>query len=67
MMEGTANLPYELDAGRIIVITHVPALVCEQCGDDFVVMDVVKRVEGILERLEHDGISMGFVEYEQAA
>lgn len=67
MVEGKTNLPYELGAGKIIVITHVPALVCDQCGDDFVVIDVVKKVEGILERIEQDGVSMAFVEYEQAA
>lgn len=67
MVEGKTNLPYELGAGKIIVITRVPALVCEQCGDDFVGIDVVRRVEKIIEKMERDGLRMGFVEYEQAA
>jgi YgiT-type zinc finger domain-containing protein len=67
MREGKTNLPYELGAGKIIVLTHVPALVCEQCGDEFVGIDVVRKAEKIIEKLERDGLSMGFVEYEQAA
>lgn len=67
MVEGKTNLPYEFDAGKIIVITHVPGMVCDQCGDDFVVIDVVKKVEEILKKIERDGVSMAFVEYEEAA
>ncbi|AJE03877.1 type II toxin-antitoxin system MqsA family antitoxin [Geobacter pickeringii] len=67
MVPGTTNLPFTLDDGNVIVVTHVPALVCDQCGDDFVEMDVVRKVERVVERVERDGISMGLVEYGKAA
>lgn len=67
MEEGKTNLPYALESDKIIVVTHVPALVCTQCGDDFIGIDVVRKVEKVLEKIKRDGASMGFVEYEQAA
>lgn len=67
MSPGKTNLPFSLESGNIIVVINVPALVCEQCGDDFVEIDVVRKVEKIVDRIEHDGISMGMVEYDRAA
>ncbi len=67
MVHGVTNLPFGLERGNVIVIINVPALVCEQCGDDFVEIDVVRKVEKIVDRIERDGISMGMVEYEKAA
>ncbi len=67
MLSGKTNLPYSLEEGKIIVVINVPALVCNQCGDDFVEIDVVRKVEKILDRIERDGISMGMIEYDKAA
>ncbi len=67
MERGETNLPYELDGERIIVVKDVPALVCVQCGDAFVEIEVLRRVEKILARAERDGLVMGFVEYKRAA
>ena len=67
MAPGKTSLPFSLDAGNVIVVINVPALVCDQCGDDFVEIDVVRKVENILDRIERDGISMGLVEYDKAA
>lgn len=67
MVPGKTNLPFSFEGGNIIVVINVPALVCEQCGDDFVEIDVVRKVEKIVGRIEHDGISTGMVEYDRAA
>ncbi|HEC99387.1 MAG TPA: type II toxin-antitoxin system MqsA family antitoxin [Proteobacteria bacterium] len=67
MVTGKTNLPYELDGEKIIVVRNVPALVCAQCGDAFVEIDVLRKVEKIIDRAGRDGITMGFVEYEKAA
>ena len=67
MAKGETNLPYELDGDRIIVVRQVPALVCTQCGDAFVEIDILRKVERIIDRVGRDGMTMGFVEYKKAA
>jgi len=67
MAPGKTNLPFNLGQGSIVVLVNVPALVCDQCGDDFVEIEVVRKVEKIIARIERDGISMDMVEYEKAA
>ncbi len=67
MESGKTNLPFSLEGGNVVVVINVPALVCGQCGDDFVQIDIVRKVEIIIDRIERDGISMGLVEYDKAA
>ncbi len=67
MEKSVANLPYRLSERNLVVLVNVPALVCEQCGDEYIEIDVVRNVEKVLERVRGDGISMGFVEYALAA
>ncbi len=67
MVKGKTHLPYELDGERIVVVKNVPALVCAQCGDAFVEIEVLRKVEKIIDRAGRDGVTMGFVEYEKAA
>jgi YgiT-type zinc finger domain-containing protein len=61
------NLPYEIDGEKIIVVKNVPALVCDQCGEAFVEINILRRVEKILAKAAGDGLVMGFVEYKKAA
>jgi len=63
MEQGTTILPFDMKNGRVIVVLNVPARICEQCGEEYVDMEVVKNVEALLDRAERDGLSMGFVEY----
>jgi YgiT-type zinc finger domain-containing protein len=67
MSAGKTNIPYDLKEGNVVVIINVPALVCVQCGDDFVEIEVVRKIEKILERIEHDGVRMGMVQFDRAA
>jgi len=67
MIKGRINLPYEIGEDKVIVVKGVPAWVCEQCGDSFVEIEVARKVEKIVEAAEKDGVTLGFVEYREAA
>jgi YgiT-type zinc finger domain-containing protein len=67
MKEGKTILPYELGKEQVIVLLDVPALICEQCGDEFVDINVTRNIEKILDKVKSDGMRMGFVEYRKAA
>ncbi|MBI2345541.1 MAG: type II toxin-antitoxin system MqsA family antitoxin [Deltaproteobacteria bacterium] len=67
MERGETTLPFELGADRVVVVKHVPALTCQQCGDYFVELDVTKRVEKFVAVATKDGLTLGFLDYQQAA
>lgn len=67
MERGKTSLPYELANNKLIVVRGVPALVCVQCGEAFIESSVLKRVEEILNAVEKDGMTLGFLEYKEAA
>lgn len=67
MTAGTTILPYDFGDGRVVVVLNVPALICEQCGEEFVELAVTRNVERIIDRVRSDGMKMGFVECEKAA
>ena len=67
MEQGSTILPFDMKDGRVIVVLNVPARICEQCGEEYVDMDVVRNVEALLKSAEQGGLSMGFVEYGVAA
>lgn len=67
MENGTANLPYRLSDKQLVVMVDVPALICEQCGDEYIEIAVVRKLEKMIEKVKADCISMGFVEYDLAA
>jgi YgiT-type zinc finger domain-containing protein len=60
-------LPYEISRDYMLVIRGVPALVCRQCGDSFVEIEIVRELELIVENARKDGVTLGFIEYRQAA
>jgi YgiT-type zinc finger domain-containing protein len=61
------HLPYQIGEDQLVVIKSVPAMVCKQCGEVFVGIDVARVVEGILRAAKKDGVTLGFLEYRQAA
>lgn len=67
MNHGTTHVLIQRDEESIIVINKVPALICEQCGDDFIEIDTSRKIEKLLEKLESEGLKMGFVDYTRAA
>lgn len=67
MVKGKTNLPYELGEEKLVVVKDVPALVCKQCGDAFIEIDITRKVERIVGTAEKDGVTLGFVTYIEAA
>lgn len=67
MNYGTTHILVQREEDSVIVINKVPALICEQCGDDFIVIETSRKVEGLLKKLEEEGLKMGFVDYTKAA
>ena len=67
MADGKTILPYQMEAGNFIVVTGVPALICKQCGEEYIELHVVRQLEHILAKIQVDGVQFGVVSYEQAA
>jgi len=67
MEEGKTTMPYELGRNKVIVVQGIPALVCAQCGDAFIESAVLKKVETLLDTVEKSGMTIGFLEYREAA
>ena len=67
MALGRTIVPYELDQEKVIVVSKVPAWICDRCGESFVEMEVVRDLERVIEKTEREGLSFGIVEYRKAA
>lgn len=67
MQNGTTHILIDRGEDSVIVINKVPALICEQCGDDFVDINTTRRIEALLKKLEAEGLRMGFIDYTRAA
>lgn len=65
--KGATALTFQMDSNRIVVVRDVPALICEQCGEETIDMEVAKIVEKQVEKALSDGIRMGFIDYNTAA
>ena len=67
MAADKTNLPYEIGEDQLVVIKGVPVTRCEQCGEFFIDIAVARAVENILAAAKRDGVTLGFLEYNQAA
>jgi len=67
MKNGTTHLLLEMGEDSVIVINKVPALVCDQCGDDFIDLDTTRKIEALYKKLKSEGLKMGFIDYSRAA
>ena len=67
VVKGRTNLPYEMENGEILVVKDVPALVCKQCGETFVEIEIVRNVEKIVQLAQKHGLTFGVVKYRDAA
>ena len=67
MKEGTTHVLIEHGEDAVVVINKVPALICEQCGDDFIHIKTTRKIEALIKKLEAEGLKMGFVDYTRAA
>ena len=60
---GTTTFTAELGFG-VVVIRHVPATICSQCGTDWIADDVAERLEALVDdarkkRLQVEVMSLG--------
>jgi YgiT-type zinc finger domain-containing protein len=67
MVEGTTVVTFKMGSATILVVRNVPALVCDQCGDEFVDLQTSKNIESQVNKAVDDGITMGFLSYTMAA
>ena len=67
LKNGRTVLTFNMGSNRILVVKDVPALICEQCGEESLDLEVSKNVEKQVEKALLDGISMGFIDYYAAA
>jgi len=67
MENGTTTLPYELGRDKLIVVRDVPAMICTHCGEVFIESTILKKVEELLNTVEKSGMTLGFLEYREAA
>ena len=51
----------------VIIIKNVPALVCNQCGEVYFTDDVMRKLEGIVDRLESIIKEVAIVDYADTA
>ena len=43
ILDGVTNLTFEKETEHILVVSGVPARVCQQCGETFIDMETVKK------------------------
>ena len=67
LKQGTNVLTFQLNSNQIVVVKDVPALVCEQCGDESLDLETSKIVEKQVQQAVADGIQMGFINFNTAA
>lgn len=67
MKKGKTVLTFQMSDAEIVVVHDVPALVCDQCGEEYVDNDTAKKVEEKVERALADGLKMGFIDFNTAA
>ncbi len=67
MEKSTVTLPFDMENGDMVVVKHVPAYVCKQCGDSFIEIEIFRELEKIVETARKDGVTLGFIEYKEAA
>jgi YgiT-type zinc finger domain-containing protein len=51
---GTTTFTAEFGSG-IVVVRDVPAIVCSQCGEDWIADDVAERLENIVKQAKKSG------------
>jgi YgiT-type zinc finger domain-containing protein len=67
MVQGKTSMLIQQEESSSIVINNIPALICEQCGDDFIADDIARKIEKLADKLKAEGVKMGFVDYTRAA
>lgn len=48
----TSDMPFKLEANRIVIFKNLPVLQCDQCGEYLIEDAVMRRVEEMLDRID---------------
>ncbi len=48
-IEGSTTFSTDLGFG-VVVVRHVPAVVCEQCGEEWIADETARRLEDVTDR-----------------
>jgi len=64
--EGTTTFVVELGSG-VIVVRHVPALLCDQCGMEWIEDATAEVIEKIVNELRQKGSAIEVKEYSKIA
>ncbi|CBE67442.1 MAG: type II toxin-antitoxin system MqsA family antitoxin [Candidatus Methylomirabilis oxygeniifera] len=48
----TSDMPFKLEANRIVIFKNLPVLQCGQCGEYLIEDPVMARVEEMLDRID---------------
>ena len=48
----TSDMPFKLEANRIVIFKNLPVLQCDQCGEYLIEDTVMARVEEMLDRID---------------
>lgn len=67
LSKGKTVLTFQMSENRIIVVKDVPAMICEQCGEESVDLKESQIVEKNVKNAVSDGMVMGFIDYNDAA
>jgi YgiT-type zinc finger domain-containing protein len=64
--EGSTTFTADLGFG-VVVVRNVPALVCEQCGEDWINDETMISLESIVEDAKENQSELEMVPYRKAA
>jgi len=65
-IEGTTTFFADLGSG-VVIIRHVPALICDQCGADWLKDSIAEIVEKIVEDVREKGSVIEMKEFSRIA
>lgn len=63
---GTTTMTLE-HGGATVVFKHVPAMVCDNCGEEYLDAEVVEGLEARVEQAGRGGVTLVVREYGEAA
>ena len=66
LVPGTATQTIDSN-GTVFVLRHVPALVCDVCGEEYLEEEVSRTLLGLAEEARHSGAAVVVKDFVQAA
>jgi len=58
----TGTTTYSVDLGfGVVVVRNVPAMVCEQCGEEWIGAETAKKLEGLTDEARRKGQQVAIV------